>query len=376
MMNLKIDNTIKFLDVGYTYASLKGEMDVVYKRVMDAGWFIGGSEVANFEKEFADYCETDHCIGMGNGYDALFLLLKAYGITNGDEVIVSGHTFIATWFSVSNLGAIVKPVDARADSMNLNADLIERQITNKTKAIIVVHLYGLPVYMDKIMALGKAYGIPVIEDAAQAHGATYKGRKAGGLADAAAFSFYPGKNLGCFGDGGAITTNDKDIANTVRSLANYGTSKKYYHDQAGVNSRLDPLQAAFLSVKLKYLDEWNTRRKEIAHIYINGLSDLELLQLPIKEDVMQSSWHLFVIRYHNRDWLQEELKKQGVQTIIHYPIPNHLAGAYPEKNNYNLPVTESICKTCLSLPIGPHLTDEDVQYVVSIIRNTLLKRLV
>ena len=253
----------------------------------------------------------------------------------------------------------------------MNVDLIESQITSKTKAIIIVHLYGLPVDMDKVMAIGKTYGIPVIEDAAQAHGATYKGRKTGGLADAAAFSFYPGKNLGCFGDGGAITTNDTNIATTVRSLANYGTSKKYYHDQLGVNSRLDPLQAAFLSVKLKHLDSWNSRRQQIADIYINGLSDLELLALPQISEAMRSSWHLFVIRYKKRDWLQEKLKKQGIQTVIHYPISNHFAGAYPEKNEYILPETEEICRTCLSLPIGPHLEDVDVEYIVSVIRNII-----
>ncbi|HXE95884.1 MAG TPA: DegT/DnrJ/EryC1/StrS family aminotransferase [Dongiaceae bacterium] len=354
---------IPFLDLGETYKELKAELDNSIQRVMNSGWYIQGEELDAFEAEFAAYCSAKYCVGVGNGLDALHLVLRAYGIGTGDEVIVPSHTFIATWLAVTHAGARPVPVETPDDvSYTISPALIEAAITPRTKAIIPVHLYGRPADMAPIMQIASRHGLKVIEDAAQAHGACYQGCRTGSLGDAAAFSFYPGKNLGAFGDGGAITTNDGELAIKIRSLRNYGSSTKYVHDFIGLNSRLDPLQAAMLRVKLCYLDEWNSRRVSLAASYQQLLAGTKLV-LPAASAGFDSVYHLFVVRTPNRDMLQVELKKAGIETLIHYPIPPHKQGAYQAMQNGALPVAELLSSEVLSLPMGPHLTREDVEEV-------------
>jgi dTDP-4-amino-4,6-dideoxygalactose transaminase len=333
---------------------------------------IQGEELEAFESEFAQYCGTRFCVGVGNGFDALNLILRAYGIGPGDEVIVPAHTFIATWSAVTLAGAVPVPVETYDDgTYTIDVKLIEASITPQTRAIIPVHLYGRPADMSPIMSIALKYGLKVLEDAAQAHGARYCGTRAGNLGDAAAFSFYPGKNLGAFGDGGAITTNDADLTAKLRSLRNYGSSVKYVHEVIGLNSRLDSLQAAVLRVKLRYLDEWNARRQSLAACYRESLYGFPEL-LAVNSDKFESVYHLFVVRSKNRDILQAELKEVGIETLIHYPEPVHKHGAYKSMNNLDLPIANRLSSEVLSLPMGPHLSMEDINSVIHHI-NRLVK---
>lgn len=361
---------VPFLDLNAVYVGLKSELDAAYHRVMESGWYILGQEVEAFEAEFASYCGSRYCITLGNGLDALHLILKAMGIENGDEVIVPANTFIATWLAVSYAGAIPVPVEPDVRTYNIDPDRIESAVTQKTKAIIPVHLYGQPADMDSIGTIAKKYNLRVIEDAAQAQGSLYKGRMSGNLGYAAGFSFYPGKNLGALGDAGAVTTNDEVLAQRIRMLRNYGSKVKYYNEVKGYNSRLDEMQAAFLRVKLKYLDEWNKRRSEIASLYLSSLSGLPDLTLPAVPDWASPIWHVFPIRHSRRDDFQRYLKGCGIDTLIHYPVPPHLSEAYSDLSisKGSLPVAEEIASTELSLPIGPHLSLDEAGYVVNMIR--------
>lgn len=348
---------VPFLELLPAYGELREELDAAYRRVMASGWYILGEEVERFEAEFAAYCGVRHCVCVANGLDALTLALMAADIGPGDEVIVPAMTFVATWLAVSHAGATPVPVDVKADTFNLDAARIESVLTPRTKAILPVHLYGQPADMDSILAVARRHRLVVVEDAAQAHGARYRGRRAGTWGDLAGFSFYPGKNLGAFGDGGAITTNDADLDRRLRRLRNYGSDRKYHHEVLGLNSRLDPLQAAFLSVKLKHLDEWNLRRKTIAEGYLRRLAGQAGLRLPAVAEGAEPVWHLFPVLAKDRDGLQARLEAIGVHTQIHYPIPPHLSGAYAHlgRKPGEFPAAERIAAEELSLPIGPHL---------------------
>ena len=363
---------IQFLDVPAAYAELRDEVDAAARRVMASGQFILGPEVTAFEEEFATYCDTRHAIGVGSGLDALRLILLGYGVGAGDAVIVPSNTFIATWLAVSQVGATPVPVEPDPQTHNITAEVVEAAITPSTKAIMPVHLYGQPVDMDGLTALGREHGIPVIEDAAQAQGARYRGGRAGGLGDAAGFSFYPGKNLGAMGDAGAVTTDDEALADRIRMLRNYGSKVKYHHDLPGLNSRLDSLQAAILRIKLRRLDEWNDRRRAVAARYLEGLAGVEGLVLPTVAEASEPVWHLFVVRHPRRDALQRRLSDAGVDTIIHYPIPPHLTGAYAAGfAGRPLPVAERLADEVLSLPIGPHLSPADSERVAAAVRESV-----
>jgi len=356
---------IPFLDLKLPYIELKSEIDEAIARVLDSGWYIGGVEVESFEDHYASYCGAKYAVGVANGLDALHLALLAIGVVAGDEVIVPSNTYIASWLAVSQCGAIPVPVEPLEGTYNIDPSLIEAAITSKTKVILPVHLYGQPADIDPIAAVAKKYGLYVLEDGAQAHGAKYKGRRIGAHSDAVAWSFYPGKNLGAMGDGGAVTTNNPEIAKNIRMLRNYGSSKKYINKVKGFNSRLDPLQAAILQVKLKYLDEWNSRRKNIARQYLCGIKNPELI-LPIVPEWADPVWHLFVVRHPQRDTFQNNLTKAGINTLIHYPIPPHLQSAYPEfkANKGKFPLAESMASEVISLPIGPHLSFSDASTLV------------
>ena len=354
---------IPFLDVGATYVELKTEIDSAIQRVLDGGRYIQGGEVLTFESEFAAYVGAKHCVGVGNGLDALKLALRAVGVTDGDEVIVPSHTFIATWLAVTQCGATPVGVDTEIHGYNIDVSLIESAITSKTKAIVMVHLYGQPASIDNILEIASRYGIKVIEDAAQAHGSVYKGRRLGSHSHIVAWSFYPGKNLGAFGDGGAITTNDSIFANHIRSESNYGSLIKYEHNELGTNSRLDPIQAAVLKVKLQYLEIWNYRRKDIANYYISNINK-ELLPWRSHVDPSESSWHIFPIEIDSRDEMISYLEQNGIESLVHYPKPPHKQGAYLEKfNKQNFPLTEKKSARLISIPIGPHLDIESVAYI-------------
>src|SRR5258708_3693029 len=307
---------VPFLELGQTYLEIKDELDAAYQRVMDSGWYILGQEVAAFEGEFAAHCGTRHCVGVGNGLEALQVILRAYGIGSGDEVIVPANTYIATWLAVSNSGAAVVPVEPEERTFNLDPRRIETAITSRTRAILPVHLYGQPAEMDAINEVGRRHGLKVIEDAAQAHGARYGDRRVGSLGDAAGWSFYPTKNLGAYGDAGAVTTDDDELAQRVRLLRNYGSKSKYYNEERGVNSRLDELQAALLRVRLKHLDEWNSRRVRIAERYLNELEGTRLL-LPLIAEGAAPACHLFVVRSKIHVELQNKLQQPGVTTLRH-----------------------------------------------------------
>lgn len=351
---------IPFLDLKATYEELKAEIDDAIRRVLSSGWYILGEEVEEFEKEWAAYCGTKYAIGCGNGLDALHLSLRAMGVGPGDEVIVPSNTYIATWLAVSHAGAIPVPVEPLDGTFNIDSRKIERAVTSRTKAILPVHLYGHPADMDPISAIARRYGLMVLEDAAQAHGARYKGQRVGGLGNAAGWSFYPGKNLGAFGDGGAVTTNDAGLAERVRILRNYGSRTKYMNEVKGFNSRLDPLQAAVLRVKLKKLDEWNMRRERIAKLYKERLSGIVNLLLPAVADWADPAWHLFVVRSSIRAELQREATARGIGTLIHYPVPPHESEAYAERGTCARALKEAsaLSNTVLSIPIGPHLSIE------------------
>jgi dTDP-4-amino-4,6-dideoxygalactose transaminase len=357
---------VPFLDFVAPYEELKPELDEAYFRFMQSAWYILGREVEAFEQEFAGYCGTKYCVGVGNGLEALHLILRAYGIGEGDEVIVPSNTYIATWLAVSYAGAKPVPVEPDPRTCNLDPSRVEAAVTPKTKAIMPVHLYGQPADMDPIMAIARRHGLKVIEDNAQAQGARYKGRRTGSLGDAAGHSFYPGKNLGAFGDAGAVTTDDADLAERVRTLRNYGSKKKYYNDCKGYNSRLDELQAALLRVKLRKLDEWNDRRRAVAKHYLTGLSGSKGLTLPFVPEWAEPVWHLFVVRHSRRDAFQEKLSQTGIGTLIHYPVPPHLSGAYADGvwARGAFPIAENLADTVLSLPMGPHLPEGQASLVV------------
>ena len=358
---------VPFLELKPAYNELRAGFDAAYRRVMESGWYVMGNELEAFESEFAAYCGVNYCIGVGNGLDALHLILRGYGIGQGDEVIVPSNTYIATWLAVSYAGATPVPVEPDPKTYNLDPNRIESALTPRTKAIMPVHLYGQPADMDPIVEIAHKHGLKVFEDAAQSQGARYKGRRSGSLGNSAGFSFYPGKNLGAFSDAGAVTTNDPDLAERVRMLRNYGSKKKYFNDFKGFNSRLDELQAAFLRVKLKKLDEWNDRRCKIAALYNSQLSTLNSqLVLPFVPVWAEPVWHLFVIRHSRRDALQEQLTEAGIGTLIHYPVPPHRSGAYADQKipRHGLPVAETASETVLSLPMGPHLTNDQVSFVV------------
>lgn len=357
---------VPFLELRPTYEELRAEMDAAYRRVMESGFYLFGEELEAFEAEYAAYCGAKHCIAVGNGLDALHLILRACDIGPGDEVLVPSHTFIATWLAVSYAGATPVPVEVDPRTANLAPERLEAAITSRTRAVIPVHLYGQPADMDAILALARRHGLKVIEDNAQAAGARYKGRRTGALGDAAGHSFYPGKNLGAFSDAGAVTTNDDALAERVRALRNYGSQRKYFHDLKGFNSRMDELQAAFLGIKLRRLDEWNERRKRVAAKYLEQLRGAPGLILPHVPEWAEPVWHLFVVRHPERDRLQQKLAEAGVGTLIHYPVPLHLSGAYADRGwkRGAFPIAESLAGTVLSLPMGPHLTDEQVETVI------------
>jgi dTDP-4-amino-4,6-dideoxygalactose transaminase len=359
---------ILFLDLHASYLELKPDIDRAIARVVDGGWYILGPEVEAFEAEFAAYCGAKYAIGVANGLDALHLALRALGVGAGDEVIVPANTYIATWLAVSQCGATLVPVEPDERTFNIDPALIEAAITPRTRVILPVHLYGQPADLDPILEVARKHCLHVLEDAAQTHGARYKGRRLGAHGDAVAWSFYPGKNLGAMGDGGAVTTNDAEIADRIRVLRNYGSRVKYVNEVQGFNSRLDPLQAAILRVKLAHLDEWNSRRAAIARQYRQGLTGSDLT-LPEAPERVTPVWHLYVIRSPRRDALQKALTQAGVGTLIHYPIPPHLQGAYCHSGwaKGAFPIAERIAEQGLSLPIGPHLNSERAEAIISAI---------
>ena len=357
---------IKFLDLQKINNRFRGEIDRRIEAILDRGFYILGDEVKTFEQNFARFCGTKHCIGVANGLDALNLIIKAYGFGKGDEIIVPTNTYIASILAISENGCTPVLIEPNLTTYNIDPDLIEEKITERTKAIMVVHLYGQAVQMEKIWALAKKYNLKIIEDAAQAHGAIYNGRRVGNLGDAAGFSFYPGKNLGCLGDGGAVTTNDDKLATKIRAIANYGSDRKYHHIYKGINSRLDEIQAAVLDVKLPHLDADNERRRQIAKHYRENIKNPEII-LPKIYDEKAHVWHIFAVRTKNRDALKQHLEQNGIQTNIHYPTPPHKQGAYEEWSKMSFPISEEIHATELSLPMSPVMTDAEVKQVEDII---------
>ena len=356
---------IPFLDLKAPYLELKAELDEAIQRAVSSGWFIGGPEVDQFEADYAAYCEVDHAVGVANGLDALHLALRAMGVGAGDEVIVPSNTYIATWLAVTQCGATPVPVEPDEATYNIDPTLIEAAITSETKVILPVHLYGQPADLGPILEIARKHGLWVLEDGAQAHGALYEGKRLGGHGDAVAWSFYPSKNLGAMGDAGAVTTNDPDLADRIKVLRNYGSRVKYVNEEQGFNSRLDPIQAAILRVKLKYLDEWNNRRRVIATQYLKGLAESGLI-LPTVPDWADPVWHLYVVRHANREGFQKQLESQGVSTSIHYPIPPHLQGAFKDMGfkKGDFPIAERIHDEIISLPISPSLTAQEAEQVV------------
>jgi dTDP-4-amino-4,6-dideoxygalactose transaminase len=359
---------IPFLDLKAPHVELQDEIAAAISRVVTSGWYILGPEVDAFENDFAAYCEAAHCVGVANGLDALHLALRAMDVGPGDEVIVPSNTYIATWLAVSQCGATPVPVEPDEATYNIDPSLIEAAITPRTKVILPVHLYGQPADLDPILAIAKKHKLMVLEDAAQAHGARYKGKRIGGHGDAVAWSFYPGKNLGALGDGGAVTTNDPELADRIKMLRNYGSRVKYVNEVQGYNSRLDSIHAAVLRVKLRHLDDWNNRRKAIAAQYLQGLADTGLI-LPQVPDWADPAWHLFVIRHPQRDALQQRLTVAGIGTLIHYPIPPHLQQAYADLGHKqgDFPIAEATADEVLSLPMGPYLGLDNANSVTTAI---------
>lgn len=357
---------IKFLDLKKINNRYREEIDSRIKDILDKGWYLQGEENENFTKNFANFCGTKFALGVANGLDALNLIIKAYGFGNGDEIIVPANTYIATILAISENGCIPFLVEPDIKTYNINPDSIEEKITTKTKAIMVVHLYGQAVQMEKIWKIAKKYNLKIIEDSAQAHGAIYQENRTGNLGDASGFSFYPGKNLGCIGDGGAVTTNDEELFNKIKAIANYGSDRKYHHIYKGVNSRLDEIQAAVLDIKLKHLDSDNNKRREISKYYRENIKNSKII-LPETYDEKSHVWHIFAVRTQNRDEFQKYLTEKGIQTIIHYPTPPHKQGAYKEWNNLSFPITEEIHNTILSLPLSPVMTDSEIEKVVEVV---------
>jgi dTDP-4-amino-4,6-dideoxygalactose transaminase len=366
---------VPFVDLESLHRGLASELEQAWRMVADGGQYVLGPQVEAFEDEFARYCGARYCVGVGNGLDALTLTLRAMGVAPGDEVIVPGITFIATWLAVSHVGAIPVPVEPHPLTFNIDPARIEEAVTSRTTAVLPVDLYGQLVDSESILRIARRHGLKVLEDAAQAHGARTGRVSAGAWADAAAFSFFPTKNLGCLGDGGAVVTNSQELADKLRLLRNYGSVRKYYNEILGFNSRLDPLQAAFLRAKLRHLDRWNTHRREVAAAYGVGLADLPGLTLPSHGgDEGGHVWHLYVIHHPMRDDLQRELRAAGVETLIHYPVPPHLSGAYsPLGLAGRLPISERLAAEALSLPMGPHMGPNQLAQVISAIRRFCLR---
>lgn len=356
---------VPFLDLQAAYCELKEEIDSAVARCLASGAYIGGPEVEGFESEYAEYTGARHCVGLANGLDALHLALRAMEVGPGDEVIVPSNTYIATWLAVTHCGATVVPVEPRTDTFNMDPARLEAAITRQTKVVLPVHLYGQPADMDPILRMARKHGLRVLEDAAQAHGARYKGKRIGAHGDAVAWSFYPAKNLGAMGDGGAVTTNDDRIADRLRVLRNYGSRAKYVNEIQGYNSRLDPLQAAVLRVKLAHLDEWNGRRRRVAEIYRRGLAG-GVLTLPHVPEWAEPVWHQFVVQHPHRDLLQERLAASGTASLIHYPIPPHRQQAYSHLGwrEGAFPVAERLAARVFSLPMGPHLKAIEADAVI------------
>lgn len=358
---------IKFLDLQALNQQYEAELKEACARVIDSGWYIMGNELVQFEKEFATYCGTQFCIGVANGLDALILTLRAWKelgkLKSGDEVIVQANTYIASILAITENDLVPILVEPDPITFNLDPDEVRAAITPKTKAILPVHLYGLISPMKELMAIADEFNLLVLEDCAQSHGAQIDGKLAGSWGNAAGFSFYPGKNLGALGDAGAITTNDKELANTLFALRNYGSHKKYENIYQGVNSRLDEIQAAMLRVKLRHLDDETTRRQQIARKYRAGITN-PLVNLPTIVDEQTHVWHLFVLRCDKRDKLQDYLAAESVQTLIHYPIPPHKQQAYGEYQFQYLPITESIHQQVLSIPLDPTMSDDDIEIVI------------
>lgn len=363
---------INFLNLYKINQQHRRQINNAIKDVLDSGYYLLGKELKNFEENFAKYIGTKYCIGTANGLDALKLIINGYKeigvLKEGDEIIVPANTFIASILAISQNNLIPILVEPDINTYNINPDLIEEKITKKTKAIMVVHLYGQVVQMDKIWKLAKKYKLKIIEDSAQAHGSEYKNKKAGNLSDASGFSFYPGKNLGCMGDGGAVTTNDKKLAETIMALRNYGSKEKYVNIYKGINSRLDEIQAAILNVKLKYLDLDNDKRKKIAQYYLSNIKNPKIT-LPKVIDFKGHNFYVFVIRTKNRNQLQKYLSDKNIGSLIHYPIPPHKQLAYKEWNNLNLPITEQIHKEILSIPISPILKSSEIKKIVKALNN-------
>ena len=358
-------NKIPLVGLLAQYQQIKTDLDLAIEKVINSCQFVGGEEVRLYEEEFAAYCEVDACVGVGNGTDAIYLALRALGIGKDDEVITVSHTFIATAEGITMAGATPVFIDVKEDTMLMDPALIEAAITSRTKAIIPVHLYGQTCEMDSIIEIARRHGLIVVEDSAQAHGARWKGKRAGSMGDVACFSFYPGKNLGAFGDAGAVVSNDKKLIDRLRLIANHGSATKYTHQMEGVNSRLDGLQAAILRIKLSHLDEWNTQRRKHAAFYIEGLHNSQLIPVTVHPDA-EPVWHLFVVRTSERDEMQKKLRDEGIATGIHYPTPLHLQPAYTHLNISagTLPVTERIAKEIVSLPMYPELTSDQLEAVV------------
>jgi len=360
---------IPFLDLKSITTQHKDELMDAISRVIDSGWYILGDNVESFERAFSDYCGVRNTIGTGNGLDALTLIIRAYkelGIfREGDEILVPANTYIASILAITENRLTAVLVEPDMGTYNIDCDLLEESITGRTKGILTVHLYGLVSYGDKMKSIADQYGLKIIEDSAQAAGAEYAGRKVGSLGDAGGISFFPSKNLGALGDAGAVTTDDDDLAKTVRALRNYGSHKKYYNQYVGVNSRLDEMQAAVLKVKLKYLDRENDRRREIAAAYLNGINNANLI-LPTSGTGRSHVWHLFVVRVEDRDTFAAYLRDKGIGTMVHYPVPPHQQPAYASWNERHYPITEEIHKTVISLPLNPSLTDDDVQTVIDV----------
>lgn len=358
---------IPYLDLKRIHQKIQGELDEAYRQVIERQWFIGGKADEQFEQEFASYCGAKECVGTGNGLDAIRLILLAYGIGKGDEVIVPANTFIATVLAITYVGATPVFVDADENTYTINPQKVEEKITDRTKAIIVVHLYGRAVEIEPFRELADKYSLKLIEDAAQAHGAAVNGKRTGSMGDAAAFSFYPGKNLGALGDAGAVVTNDKEVADRVRAFGNYGSYEKYNHVYKGCNSRLDELQAAFLSVKLKYLDKWNEERRRIAEAYEKEIYNVKVVLPKMPKDIKEHVFHIYPVLVEERTEFIKYLQEQGIATNVHYPIPITEQKAYGEFRGQieDYPVTKKICEQEVSLPLYPGMTEEEIEWVIS-----------
>lgn len=355
---------IQYLDLKAFHAPIQSELQKTVEKAVAEAQYILGPGCARFEEDFADYCGAKYCIGVGNGLDAIRLILQAYEIGEGDEVIVPANTFIATALAVTYVGAVPVLTDADIHTMNMDVTQIEKHITARTKAIIAVHLYGRTLDMDPVISLANEHHLKVIEDAAQAHGAQYQGKRAGNLGDAAAFSFYPGKNLGAMGDAGAVVTSDPDLAKKVRMLGNYGSEEKYHHALPGCNSRMDTIQAEVLHTKLKYLDQWNSERKQIAEYYCANVKNDSLL-LPHIDNPERNVFHIFPVLCEQRDHFMRYLQQRGISSLVHYPVPIPLQGAYKDMDwdIRDYPVTERICAQEVSIPLYPGLSEGDQQYI-------------